>query len=257
MTEASRTGRPVIEFDDVSFSYNGTPVLEHISLAVQEHDFLSIVGPNGGGKTTILRLILGLVTPSKGRVSVFGMTPEKARGRIGYMPQTTSLDRLFPVSVLDVVLMGRLGAGARYGIYTRPDYRAAREALEKVGLGDAGERSFAELSGGQYQRVLIARALASNPDLLLLDEPTANVDIAVETGFYQFLRTLSERMTIMLVTHDLGFVSKYVKNVACVNRRLVCHPVCDITGEVINEIYGAHVSMIHHDHGPWEEHDHD
>jgi zinc transport system ATP-binding protein len=257
MTKGELKGRPVVEFDDVSFSYNGTPVLEHITLAAQEHDFLSIVGPNGGGKTTILRLILGLVTPSKGTVSVFGMPPDKVRRRIGYMPQTTSLDRLFPVSVLDVVLMGRLGAGSRFGFYTRADYRAAHEALEKVGLGEACGRSFAELSGGQYQRVLIARALASNPDLLLLDEPTANVDAAVETEFYQFLRTLSERMTIVLVTHDLGFVSKYVTNVACVNRRLVCHPVCDITGEVINEIYGAHVSMLHHDHAPWEDADHD
>ncbi|HNY64570.1 MAG TPA: metal ABC transporter ATP-binding protein [Deltaproteobacteria bacterium] len=238
---------PVIELADVSFSYNGTPVLENISLSVPEHDFLSIVGPNGGGKTTILKLVLGLVKPRKGRVSVFGLPPEKARTRIGYMPQSAALDKLFPVSVLDVVLMGRLGTGASFGLYTRKDRQAAEEALRQVELFDARNRPFADLSGGQHQRVLIARALVSHPDLLLLDEPTANVDVAVETEFYEFLRGLSQSMTIVLVTHDLGFVSKYVKNVACVNRRLLCHPTCDISGEVISEIYGAKVHMVRHD----------
>jgi zinc transport system ATP-binding protein len=249
--------KPVIELENVSFSYNGAPVLDDINLAVQEHDFLSIVGPNGGGKTTILKLVLGLIKASKGRVNVFGMPPEKARKRIGYMPQTTSLDRLFPVTVLDVVLMGRLGTGSRLGIFNRVDREAARDALDKVGLYGSRKRPFADLSGGQHQRVLIARALVSHPEILLLDEPTANVDIAAETEFYQFLRSLSEQMTIVLVTHDLGFVSKYVKNVACVNRRLICHPTCDITGSVISEIYGAHVNMIHHDHGPGKDTSHD
>jgi zinc transport system ATP-binding protein len=254
MTDApQKAGRPVIELANVSFFYNGMPVLEDINLTVEEHDFLSIVGPNGGGKTTILKLVLGLIKPSKGRVSVFGMPPEKARKKIGYMPQSTALDKLFPVSVLDVVLMGRLGAGTRFGLYTRADREAAREALQQVELYDVRERPFAELSGGQHQRVLIARALVSHPHLLLLDEPTANVDIAVETEFYHFLRKLSDTMTIVLVTHDLGFVSKHVKTVACVNRRLLCHPTCDISGAVINEIYGANVAMIRHDHGPWKE----
>ena len=257
MSGPLKAGRPVIGLEGVTFSYNGSPVLEDITLSVEEHDFLSIVGPNGGGKTTILKLVLGLVKPAKGRVSVFGLPPEKARRRIGYMPQATALDKLFPVSVMDVVLMGRLGAGARFGFYTRADAQAAREALEKVGLAAERKRPFAELSGGEHQRVLIARALVSGPDLLLLDEPTSNVDIAAETEFYRFLRDLSETITIVLVTHDLGFVSQHVKTVACVNRRLLCHPTCDITGGMISEIYGSHVHMVKHDHGPGKVGPHD
>ncbi len=240
--------KPVIELDAVSFTYGRMPVLEDVSLKIQEQDFLSIVGPNGGGKTTILKLILGLVKPDKGKVSVFGTSPEKARTRIGYMPQHTALDPLFPVTVIDVVLMGRLGTGIRFGGYSKSDKLSAEEALRTVDLYGVRSRPFADLSGGQTQRVLIARSLVSHPDLLLLDEPTANVDAAAETEFYEFLNQLNQKMTIVLVTHDLGFVSRHVKNVACVNRRLLCHPTCDITGDIINEIYGSKVQMVRHDH---------
>lgn len=237
----------VIELEDVWFAYNGSFVLEDVNLLVNEQDFLSIVGPNAGGKTTILRLILGLIKPTRGSVKVFGDSPVKARPRIGYMPQHTSLDPLFPVSVLDVVLMGRLGTGMHFGFHTNEDREAAAEALRKVELYDIRNRPFSELSGGQSQRVLIARALVSGPELLLLDEPTANVDIAVETELYDLLDQLNKKMTIVLVTHDLGFVSRYVKNVACVNRRVVGHPTCEISGEMINEIYGSDVHIIRHD----------
>ncbi|HOO37042.1 MAG TPA: metal ABC transporter ATP-binding protein [Deltaproteobacteria bacterium] len=237
----------VIELENVWFSYNGSPVLEDVNLLVNERDFLSIVGPNAGGKTTILRLILGLIKPTRGSVKVFGDSPVKARPRIGYMPQHTSLDPLFPVSVLDVVLMGRLGTGMHFGFHTNADREAAGEALKRVELYDIRHRPFSELSGGQSQRVLIARALVSGPELLLLDEPTANVDIAVETELYDLLDQLNKKMTIVLVTHDLGFVSRYVKNVACVNRRVVGHPTCEISGEMINEIYGSDVHIIRHD----------
>lgn len=237
----------VIELHDVSFFYGNTPVLEEVNLIVGNHDFLSIVGPNGGGKTTILKLILGLVKPSKGHVRVLGTSAENARIRIGYMPQHTSLDPLFPVTVFDVVLMGRLGTGLRFGRYGKADRMAAEEALERIGIYDCRNRPFADLSGGQTQRVLIARSLVSHPDLLLLDEPTSNVDVATETELYEFLNQLNEEMTIVLVTHDLGFVSRHVKSVACVNRRLICHPTCNITGEIISEIYGSKVNMIRHD----------
>ena len=237
----------VIELENVWFAYNGSPVLEDVNLVVKEQDFLSIVGPNAGGKTTILRLILGLIRPTRGSVKVFGNSPVKARPRIGYMPQQTSLDPLFPVSVFDVVLMGRLGTGRDFGFHAKADKEAAEEALRRVELYDIRHRPFSELSGGQSQRVLIARALVSGPELLLLDEPTANVDIAVETQLYDLLDQLNKKMTIVLVTHDLGFVSSYVKNVACVNRRVVGHPTCDISGEMINEIYGSDVHIIRHD----------
>ena len=249
MNDGPRT-KPVVELDHVTFAYDGFTVLEDVDMTIQEGDFLSIVGPNGGGKTTILKLILGLVKPAKGKVRVFGSHPENARHRIGYMPQYTSLDPLFPVSVLDVVLMGRLGPGMSFGAYRRKDRRLAEEALEKVELWPLKNRPFSRLSGGQFQRVLIARALVSDPDLLLLDEPTANVDAAVETELYELLHRLNERLTIVLVTHDLGFVSQYVKNVACVNRRLLTHPTCDISGEMINSIYGSRVHMVRHDARP-------
>jgi len=239
--------QPVIELKKVSFSYDGITVLEDVDLIVREKDFLSIVGPNAGGKTTMMKIMLGLLKPSTGSVRIFGQPPAKTRSRIGYMPQHASLDALFPVSVLDVVLMGRLGNGNRFGLFRKSDRETAMEALKEVEMDEFTKRSFSELSGGQQQRVLIARALASDPDLLLLDEPTSNIDMAVETELYEILKQLNEKITIVLVTHDLGFVSHYVKSVACVNRRVVVHPTSEICGEMIHEIYGSRVHMIRHD----------
>ena len=239
--------QPIIKMNNLSFSYNGLPVLDEVNLTIYERDFLSIVGPNAGGKTTLLKLILGLLKPSDGSIRVFGLPPVKARSRIGYMPQYSNLDPLFPVSVLDVVLMGRLGNGRRFGFFGKSDREAAVEALRKVELQDVSNRSFSDLSGGQHQRVLIARALVTNPDLLLLDEPTSNVDAVVETELYELLNELNEKMTVVLVTHDLGFVSGYVKRVACVNRKVVVHATNEISGEMINELYGCEVQMVRHD----------
>ncbi len=252
----SSNKEPVIQLENVSFAYNGYSVLENASLIVYERDFLCIVGPNAGGKTTLLKLILGLLKPAKGTIRVFGKPPVKTRFRIGYMPQHAALDLLFPVSVMDVVLMGRLGNGLKCGLFRRADKKAAREALERVELYDISNRSFSELSGGQRQRVLIARALVSDPEILLLDEPTANVDAMVETGFYELLSRLNEKMTVALVTHDLGFVSHYVKGVACVNRRVVVHPTSEITGEMINEMYGCDMHMVRHDTMAERNHNH-
>jgi zinc transport system ATP-binding protein len=237
----------VIDLEHVSFSIGGLSVLENVSLAVQEHDFLCMVGPNAGGKTTLLKLVLGLLRPTGGTVRVFGGPPAKSRFRIGYMPQHASLDPLFPVSVLDVVLLGRLQGGFRFGPYRKRDREAAGQALETLKLHGVRHRPFSELSGGQRQRVLIARALVSSPDLLLLDEPTANVDAVLESELFEVLNRLNEKMTIVLVTHDLGFVSRYVKRVACVNRRVAVHQTSEITGEMIHEIYGSDVRMVRHD----------
>jgi len=241
------TKRTVIDMESVSFSYENVSVLEGVTLHVEEGDFLSIVGPNAGGKTTLMKIVLGLLKPQSGSVRVFGQAPHKARTRIGYMPQHASLDMFFPVTVMDVVLMGRLGNGNKLGFYGRRDREAAVTALKQVEMENFTDRSFSELSGGQRQRVLVARALASQPELMLLDEPTSNVDAAVETGLFEILRKLNERMTIVVVTHDLGFVSHYVKSVACVNKRVVVHPTSEITGEMINDIYGTDVRMVRHD----------
>lgn len=244
---------PVVRFKDVSFSYQGVPVLEDVDLTVTEGDFVSIVGPNGGGKTTLLKIILGLLRPYRGTVSVFGRPPVKARPRIGYMAQQSTFDFLFPVNVLDVALMGRLGQSAGIGFYGRDDRKAAIRALDRVEMEPLRNRPFSRLSGGQRQRVLLARALVSDPDLLLLDEPTANVDAALETELFEILNELNRHMTIMLVTHDLGFVSAYVRSVICVNRRLALHPTSSITGEMIHELYGGNVQMVRHDHRCSEE----
>lgn len=241
------TGAPVIEMEHVWFSYGGQPVLEDVSLTVRERDFVCIVGPNAGGKTTLLKLVLGLLRPARGVVRLFGGPPAAGRHRVGYMPQHASLDPLFPVTVLDVVLMGRLAGSSPFGPYRREDLEQAFQALEMLRLGGVRGRSFAELSGGQRQRVLIARALVSSPDLLLLDEPTANVDAVLESELFELLNRLNERMTVAMVTHDVGFVSRYVKRVVCVNRRVAVHRTSEITGEMIHEVYGSDVRMVRHD----------
>lgn len=240
--------KTVISVERMSFSYNGISALEDVSLTVNEKDFISIVGPNAGGKTTLVKLFLGLLKPTRGSVLVFGKSPVKVRHRIGYTPQQASLDHLFPINVMDVVLTGCLGGNRLLSRYHKRDRIAAENTLNQVDMWAHRDRSFCELSGGQRQRVLIARALAASPDLLLLDEPTANVDARIETDFYELLKTLNQQMTIVMVTHDLGFVSRYVNRVACVNRRLVMHATSDITGEMINDIYNFDTQMVRHDH---------
>jgi zinc transport system ATP-binding protein len=239
---------PIIELKNVSFSYDKIPVLEEVNVTVHRDEIVSIVGPNGGGKTTLLRLILGLLQPNSGTIRVFGGSPEAARLRIGYMPQHVQHDRDFPVSVKDVVLMGRLGHTRRpFGRYSKEDHAAVRDALEQVGLLDEINRSFVKLSGGQRQRTLIARAICTEPELLLLDEPTSNVDGRSESELAELLDKLGERMSIVMVSHDLGFVSKLVRRVICVNRRVVIHPVDRVTGQALQEVYGHDLSVVHHD----------
>jgi zinc transport system ATP-binding protein len=244
---------PVVRLENVSFSYDGMIILDDVNLEVAEGDFVAVVGPNAGGKTTLLKIILGLLKPHKGKVHVFGRTPAKARPKIGYMAQQSSFDFQFPVSVLDVALMGRLGHSAGLGFFSGKDRRSTIEALKRVEMDELKNRPFSNLSGGQRQRVLLARALASEPDLLLLDEPTSNVDAAIETELFEILHELNKHMTIIVVSHDLGFVSCFVKSVACVNRRLAIHPTSSITGEMIHKLYGGDVQMVRHDHRCSEE----
>lgn len=241
-------GEAVIDLSDVWFSYDGLPVLEKVNLTVQRQDFVSIVGPNGGGKTTLLKLLLGLLSPAQGRIRVLGKSPVRARHEVGYMPQHAHVDPQFPVSVMDVVLMGRLGHAGSFGPYRRSDREEALGALEEMGMQDLGHRAFSALSGGQRQRVLIARALACRPRLLLLDEPTASLDYSIETELYELLRRLTDRLTVLVVCHDLGFVSQFVNQVVCVKRNVAVHPTSEVTGDVISQVYGAPMRMVRHDH---------
>ncbi len=248
MTAESPTP-PVIEVEGLDFRFDGgPPVLENVNLEIVAGDFASVIGPNGGGKTTLVKLIIGLLTPTAGRVRVFGLTPVKARPRIGYMPQHAMMDPRFPVRAADVAMMGRLGSGRRIGHYSRQDRSAAANALAKVGLSAHGSRPFSDLSGGQRQRVLLARALVTDPELLLLDEPAAGLDHKVEQDFFELLQELNRRLTIVLVTHDLGFVAGFVRTVICVHRHVDIHPTSALDGRAISDIYGEEVRMVRHDH---------
>ena len=252
---ASGTRKPVVVLRDVFFSYDGSNVLENATLTIAERDFTCIVGPNGGGKTTLLRIILGLLKPQSGTVEVLGTTPEAARPRIGYMPQYLLFDPKFPVTVRDVVLMGCLGHGRPVGpTYGKPCKAAATQAMKEVGMAEYGGRLYSALSGGQRQRTLIARALASRPEMLLLDEPTSNLDVQGERELYELLSGLNERLTIVTVTHDLGFVSRYVKTVVCVKQRVAVHPTTALTGADFEDIYGEGVCAVRHDIHSGEDH---
>lgn len=237
---------PVISIRDLWFAYDGAPVLEGIDLDIERGEFLGLIGPNAGGKTTLLKLMLGLLTPSRGRISVMGTTPAKARRRIGYVPQRAAFPRDFPINVEETVLLGRLGVDRGPGRFSRSDHNEARAALEAVEIGHLRRRSLYELSGGQLQRVLIARALACKPRVLLLDEPTANIDVRAEEDIFALLKGYNEEMTIVVVSHDIAFISTYVSRVACLNRQLVCHQAAELDGSLIEGLYGKPVHLIQH-----------
>jgi zinc transport system ATP-binding protein len=238
----------IINLDNVSFSYTHIPVVRDVTLAVGEGEFLGVIGPNAGGKSTLLKLMLGLLQPDKGNITVFGKSPEKGRSRIGYVPQYPAFSRDFPINVRDAVLLGRLGETRWYGGYTREDKEIAMNSLKTVEIDNICNQTIDSLSGGQLQRVLIARALASRPDILILDEPTANIDVRAEEDIFALLKQYNDHMTIIVVSHDIGFISGYVDRVACLNQTLLCHTTSEISGKTIEELYGAPVKMIQHAH---------
>ena len=238
----------VIKICDLHFSYGNPVILEDIQLDIKANEFVGMVGPNGSGKTTLLKIILGLLDPDKGSVEVLGKHPHQTVKEIGYMPQFTAFSRDFPINVEETVLMGRLGNTSSIGFFSKKDKQLAGESMEAVEILDLKKRSIGSLSGGQLQRVLLARALACNPKIMILDEPTANVDMKAEKDIFDLLKKLNEKITIIVVTHDIGFISQYITKVACINRTLVCHPTSELTGETIENLYGTHVHMVHHHH---------
>ena len=213
---------PAVLLENVFFSYQDIPVLKDISFSIEPREFIGIIGPNGGGKTTLLKLMMGFLKPSSGKIAVFGAPPLAARQKIGYVPQFLRFDRQFPISVFELVLEGRLSHLPWYGIFSREDKVAALKALELVGMAEFKNAPFGTLSGGQTQRVLIARALASDPDLLLLDEPTASVDAQAQTAIYDILKELRKKITIAMVTHDLRAAIEQVERVVCVQTTAMC-----------------------------------
>ncbi|QYZ79349.1 metal ABC transporter ATP-binding protein [Methanofollis formosanus] len=238
---------PVIELSGVTVDLGGKRVLEDVSLTVEEGDFYAVIGPNGGGKSTLLKTVLGLVRLAAGDVKVLGGRPQERRHLLGYVPQYRTFDFSYPVTVGEMVLSGRLGHlqgfPRRYG---RKDHEMADEALELMGIADLAGREISRLSGGQQQRAIIARALAAGPRVLILDEPTVYIDSPTEDHFMKTLDTLREQMTIVFVTHDIGVLSSRVTKVACLNRRLYTHESPELTSDMIEAAYGCPVDLIAH-----------
>ena len=243
--------REIVRCDRLGVELGGVTVLRDLSFSVDEGDFLAIVGPNGGGKTTLLRVLLGLQKPVEGRVLVFGAVPGRFPEKIGYVPQRLFFDRDFPLGVREAVLMGRMALKTPFQHYNKADRAAADEALGIVGLSALGNRRIGALSGGELQRVLIARALAGKPELLLLDEPTASVDPEMRTSIYDLLDQLKKSITIVLVTHDTGTVSRFVERVLCLNCSMVMreNPEGTPGGDTARQIYPYTVDLlVHHPH---------
>lgn len=242
----------IVELEHVTVCYQDLVALEDVSLQVAPGEFVALIGPNGSGKTTLVKTILGLVTPSAGTVRLFGKTPQQLNHgwqRVGYVPQIAHIDSRFPIRVFDVVLMGRYG---KVGLIRRPgpgDREATWRALERVGIADLARRPIGRLSGGQRQRALVARALATEPELLLLDEPTTGVDVGTTEGLFDVLVALHQQgVTVLVVSHDVGVVAQHVDQVVCVNRRLIAHgrPEEVLNGDVLECMYGPQAALLDH-----------
>ncbi len=234
----------ILEIKNLEFSYNGEAVLEDVNLTVRQKDFMAIIGPNGGGKTTLLKLMLGLLTPVKGTVRVDGKSPQEASPCIGYVPQDVHTNRSFPITAIDVVLMGKLDPKKRLSRRSAANRRDALAALERMEMAAHADKKIGMLSGGQRQRVFIARALLSRPKLLLLDEPTASIDTKGQADFYRLLGELNKDITVLVVSHDLLVISRHVKSVACVNKKLHYHEQAEITGDMLETMYPCTVEEV-------------
>ena len=240
------TPREVITVRHLWAGYNGEPVLEDVNLTANELDFIGLIGPNGSGKTTLFKVLLGLVPPMRGEVRICGQSVEEGRQHVGYVPQSVEFDRDFPIIVWDVIHMGRLSHRRLLRRYTAEDEAAVAEALRDVDMLHLRSHAIGELSGGQRQRVYIARALATEPSILLLDEPMASVDPRVSVSIYELLSQLNERITILMVSHDMSAISSHVKTVGCLNRRLFYHGEKQLTPDMLEAAYQCPIDLIAH-----------
>ena len=245
----------VVSIDHVSFSYHGEIILDDICLEIKRGDFLGIIGPNGSGKTTLLKIIVGLLKPQSGAIRLFGKQTREFKDweKIGYVPQKAGSTVVhFPITVEEVVSMGRIQTGSLDDRNTEADDEAITKALTAVEMESFRSRLITELSGGQQQRVFIARALASEPELLILDEPTVGVDVDSQSKFYQLLRDLNTRLniTLVLISHDIEVVAHEVTEVACINSKLICHgrPKEILKGNFMEKLYGKDIRYVVHGH---------
>ena len=246
--------RPYVDIEDVAFGYGDAPVLDGINLTVEPGDFLGIIGPNGSGKTTLLRIMLGLLEPARGSVRLFGHAPASFRqwGRLGYVPQRAILDPTLPATVHEVVATGLVPILGLFGRIRAAQKKRIDDVLGQVGMERHAAARIGTLSIGQQQRVLIARALVSKPELLILDEPTGGVDPEAQTSFYALLHHLNRErdVTLILVSHDIGVVAKEVTKLACLNRRLIFHgrPGDFLSDAALTALYGPSVRVVTHEH---------
>ncbi len=236
-----------LHIEDLSVNYRHTPALNGVCLDVQDGEFLGIIGPNGGGKSTLLKAILGLVEKRSGKISIYGSEKPEARALIGYVPQFSSVDRAFPISVKETVMTAFQKGGLHPFLrFNDSNRQKAMEMLIKVGIEELAQRQISELSGGEFQRLLIARALAVEPKILLLDEPTASVDPASRARIYELLAELNKSVTIVLVSHDLMAIASQVSSLACLNDKLVYHGAPELNQRIVTEMYGCPVDLIGH-----------
>lgn len=237
----------IIKIRNLNVYFDEMQVLKNINLDVYQKQFLAIMGPNGGGKTTLLKVILGLIEPDSGEIKIAGRNVQQGRGLIGYVPQISDFNKQFPISVKDVILMGRISDGeGLYHNYSKADLNKSEEIMKELGIYELKDRQIGRLSGGQLQRVLIGRALASEPEILLLDEPTASLDAESRSRIYNILKEVNERITIIVVTHDLTAISSYFDSVACLNRDLHYHGNDNVSKEDVDQIYGCPVDLVAH-----------
>jgi len=236
----------LIEIKNVTASYDIKPVLNCVSLDVWKHDFLGIIGPNGGGKTTLLKIVLGLMKPSSGEISFFENGKNVQSLKIGYLPQINPIDKRFPISVYEVISSGLAGEKSVFKDFTSSQKERISEMVTKMGLKEYSKRAIGELSGGQLQRALLARAIVSKPQLLILDEPNTYVDKKFESQFYELLGEVNYSTSIILVSHDIGTLLPMVKNVACVNETLHYHPGTDVSDGWISNAYSCPIEIVGH-----------
>lgn len=234
----------VIHCSGLYAGYGSETVLEDVCLSVKAGDFLGIMGPNGGGKTTLIRVLLGLVPFRRGSVSVMGLPPVRGRTRVGYVPQAGGHDPAFPITAVQVASMGRLGKGRLAGRLSRRDRSVIADSMERAGVADLGRKPMGELSCGQRQRVLFARALAVEPEIMLLDEPTASMDPEASAMILELLHRLNDTVTVVITSHDLTTVFTSVKSVVCLNRTLHRHPAGRLTPETVRETCRCAVDLL-------------
>ncbi len=235
----------ILELNSVTAGYNGKVVIRDVNLEIYEDDFIGVVGPNGGGKTTLLRVTLGTLRPMKGKVTYYSVKDKGNIKRIGYLPQLNMIDRKFPISAMGVVLSGLMSKNGLLKKYSRKDKQLASQMMDKMGIAHLKDKSIGELSGGQMQRVFLCRAIISSPKLLILDEPNTFVDNKFEGELYQHLRELNKTMAIILVSHDIGTITTYVKTIACVNREFHYHRSNVITQKQLSA-YNCPIQLITH-----------